>query len=169
MREFFQGGGVDVLFWVINAMIGIAVFMARNRQGLYEKMIQKDIARLEKVQEKVDADLKEYRDFLERRLKDGTVTMRELVRNLETLKADEAALKQMAMPGNEFKIYCKEHENVHHEQVRAIQNLTEETSEVKRAVAGVDSYVKGGFQTIMKLLGQKVEVGRREDPEEESA
>jgi hypothetical protein len=146
-------------------MIGIAVFMARNRQALYEKMIQKDIARLEKVQEKVDADLKEYRDFLERRLKDGTVTMRELVRSVENLKADEAALKQTAMPNNEFRIYCKEHENVHHEQVRAISKLAEETGEVKRAIDGVDSYVKGGFQTIMKLLGQKVVVGSVEKEE----
>jgi hypothetical protein len=91
--------------------------------------------------------------------------MRELVRNLETLKADEASLKQTAMPGNEFKIYCKEHENVHHEQVRAISKLTEETSEVKRAIEGVDSYVKGGFQTIMRLLGQKVVVGTAEKEE----
>lgn len=169
MRDFFQGGGVDVLFWLINGMIGIAVFMARNRQSLYEKMIQKDIDRMEKMQTKVELDLKEYRDFLERRLKDGTVTMRELVRNVERMQAEGFQLKNDAMPVGEFKVYCKEHENVHHEQVRAIQNLTEETSEVKRAVAGVDSYVKGGFQTIMKLLGQKVEVGRREEPEEENA
>lgn len=165
MRDFFQGGGVDVLFWIINAVIGVAVFMARNRQALYEKMVQKDIERLEKDNAKLEADLKDYRELLERRLKDGTSTMRELVRNMESLKADEAALKQTAMPNNEFRIYCKEHENVHHEQVRAIAKLADETGEVKRAIDGVDSYVKGGFQTIMKLLGQKVVVGTAEKEE----
>jgi hypothetical protein len=165
MRDFFQGGGVDVLFWIINAMIGIAVFMARNRQGLYEKMIQKDIDRLEKSNVKMEAELKEYRDFLERRLKDGTVTMRELVRSVETLKMEEAATKSSALPIPEFKVYCKEHENVHHEQARSIQNILIETGEVKKAITGIDSYVKGGFQTIMKLLGQNVVVGSAEKKE----
>lgn len=165
MRDFFQGGGVDVLFWIINAVIGVAVFLARNRQALYEKMVQKDIERLEKENGKLEADLKDYRELLERRLKDGTSTMRDLVKSVETLKADEQMLKGNALPTPEFRLYCKEHENTHAEQARAIQNLLEETGEVKRAITAVDQYVKGGFQTVMRLLGQKMVVGAAEKEE----
>lgn len=166
MSEFFQGPGVNVLLWAINALLGMFVYMMRSRQSLYERVVAKDTERLEKAQEKVECELKEYREFLERRLRDGSETMRELVKGFERLQSEEIQIKSDVLPHGEFRIYCKEHENVHAEQARAIQNLLIETGEVKRVISEVDSYVKGGFQTIMRLLGQKVEVGRREEPEE---
>jgi uncharacterized membrane-anchored protein YhcB (DUF1043 family) len=169
MKEFFQGGGVEVLIWVINAVIGVAVFMMKSRQTLYERTVAKDIDRLEKEHAKVESELKEYREFLERRLRDGTSTMRELVKSVERLQGESSSLRSTALPAPEFKVYCKEHENTHAEQARAIQNLLVETGEVKRAISEVDSYVKGGFQTIMRLLGQKITVGSAEpNPEGEN-
>lgn len=168
MSEFFQGPGVEVLLWLLNGLLGMFIFMMRSRQSLYERVVAKDIERLEKGLCKIEGELKEYREFLERRLRDGTGTMRELVKNVERLQSEGSTIKTTALPAPEFKVYCKEHENTHAEQARAIQNLLVETGEVKRAISEVDSYVKGGFQTIMRLLGQKITVGSAEpEPEGE--
>ena len=45
MSEFFQGPGVNVLLWAINALLGMFVYMMRSRQSLYERVVAKDTAR----------------------------------------------------------------------------------------------------------------------------
>lgn len=169
MSEFFQGPGVQVLLWLFNAAIAVALFFYKGRQALYERTVQKDIDRLERGLARTEDELKDYRDLLERRLKDGSETMRELVRHVEQLKASGERLEREQTPEAEFRVYCKEHENVHAEQSRAVTSLLSEVGEVKRAIGEVDSYVKGGFQTIMKLLGQHVIVENREKEEEVQA
>lgn len=169
MSEFFQGSGVQVLLWVVNATIAVALYLYKGRQALYERVVQKDIDRLERGLTRTDDELKNYRDLLERRLKDGSETMRELVRHVEQLKASEDRLDRNQTPVTEFKVYCKEHENTHAEQSRAVTNLLTEVGEVKRAIGEVDSYVKGGFATIMKLLGQHVIVENRDNEKEVQA
>lgn len=164
MSEFFQGPGVTVLLWLFNAAVAVALFFYKGRQALYERGVQKDVERLEKGHCKLEAELREYRDLLERRLKDGSETMRELVRCVEQLKAESQRLRSEQLPIPDFRVYCKEHENVHAEQARAVSSLLTEVGEVKRAVGEIDSYVKGGFQTVMKLLGQHVIVENPENP-----
>lgn len=94
MDNFFQGSGVNVLLWLINTLLGIAMFFLRSRQALYEKMVQKDIERLDARNREMETELKEYRNILETRLQEITRSIYELIKSNERVQQENNNLSK---------------------------------------------------------------------------
>jgi hypothetical protein len=161
--------GFSIFTSLVSFVGALLWWFYREKSRLENKMLEMTISDLtEKIksgkneQEKIANDVCQYKDWIDRRLKDGTNSIGFIREKLEITKMEQSNLEKELFPKSRFEIYCKEHEGLHKEQSMIMQNLIKEISETRLAIDSFRKDMNERFQIIAKMLGQRIDISNAE-------